>query len=118
MSLVWLRRKGSNWDFAQQFEDYMSPFAINDFLQPPVLAFDFDWGAALFYRMLRRPVKIDDMPGCWRSYEDIRIIISLGITRIAVTRDFILPSMNSIGEVENEILSDAQFKCEVHKQCW
>ncbi|CAG8634545.1 6059_t:CDS:2 [Paraglomus brasilianum] len=76
------------------------PKFIDDFLQHSEPEINFDWGGALLDRMSQRPIQIANAPGCWRSHDDIRIIISLGLTRLAVTREFMLPSGNSIGEVE------------------
>ncbi|CAG8671841.1 8541_t:CDS:1, partial [Paraglomus brasilianum] len=33
MSLVWLRKEGSNWDFTQQFEDYMGGVSWDTFVR-------------------------------------------------------------------------------------
>ena len=62
------------------------PKFVDDFLQPSEPAVNYDWGGALFERMVERfMVQIGDAPGCWRSHKDIHVIISLGLTRLAVT---------------------------------
>ncbi|CAG8536916.1 11796_t:CDS:2, partial [Racocetra fulgida] len=77
------------------------PKFIDDLLGPSVLTSDFDWGNQLFNKISNRNIaKVGDNPGNWESLDDIRTVISFGLTRQLVKRDFLLPSLTSIGELE------------------
>ncbi|KAK3828337.1 MAG: hypothetical protein J3Q66DRAFT_322432 [Benniella sp.] len=65
---------------------------------------DIDWGHDMFNSVQERYGTIRTMEdqGSWRSYQDIRTIISLAITRQVILRTFQLPSRATIGEVERD----------------
>ncbi|GES82614.1 hypothetical protein GLOIN_2v1805244 [Rhizophagus clarus] len=77
------------------------PKFIDDLLSPPILMSDFDWGNQLFTTMSNQNiVKINKGPGSWKSLDDIRTIISFGLTGQPIKRDFRLTSGMSIGKLE------------------
>ncbi|CAG8510643.1 12022_t:CDS:1 [Acaulospora colombiana] len=83
------------------FDTGFIPKLIDDLLKHPVLRSDLDWGNQLFAKMSRRAVAtVGDKPGNWKSFHDIRTIISFGLTGQPINRNFRLPSRTSIGELE------------------
>ncbi|RGB40528.1 hypothetical protein C1646_687708, partial [Rhizophagus diaphanus] len=92
------------------------PKFIDDLLSPSVLTSDFDWGNQLFNKISKRTIaKIGNNPGNWKSLDDIRTIISFGLTRQSIKRDFLLPSSMTIGELERAgLIYLSNFKGEQH----
>lgn len=83
------------------FDTGFIPKFIDDLLGPHILESDFDWGNQLFTKISGRNVAIvGKNPGNWKSLEDMRTVISFGLTGQLVERDFLLPSRTSIGELE------------------
>ncbi|CAG8567503.1 3221_t:CDS:2 [Diversispora eburnea] len=83
------------------FDTGFIPKFIDDLLGPSVLTSDFDWGNQLFTKISKRTVAmVGNDPGNWKSLNDIRTVISFGLTGQLVKRDFLLPSRTSIGELE------------------
>ncbi|CAG8661461.1 7898_t:CDS:2, partial [Ambispora gerdemannii] len=83
------------------FDSGFIPKFIDDLLQPTLLMSNFDWGNHLFISMSERTVAtVGNAPGNWKKLDDIRTVISFGLTRQLVKRDFLLPSRTSIGELE------------------
>src|SRR5262249_5046937 len=79
------------------------PRFIDFLLQYDGLKMDNDWGKILYHEVVNHyQSKIADKPGHWRNKDDIRTIISFGITRQPVTREFLLPSGQSIGDIERD----------------
>ncbi|CAG8635862.1 10024_t:CDS:2 [Funneliformis caledonium] len=90
----------------QHFQIAMSdtgfiPKLIDDLLSPPILTSYFDWGNQLFAKIFqRKTAKIGNNPGDWKDLDDIRTVISFGLTRQLIKREFRLKSGISIGELE------------------
>ncbi|CAG8678677.1 6523_t:CDS:2 [Funneliformis mosseae] len=83
------------------FDTGFIPKYLDNLLSPQNITPHIDWGNILFHTMSVQSVEINELkPGCWKSIEDICTIISFGITRQTVRRDFLLPSWTSIGDVE------------------
>ncbi|CAG8767417.1 13659_t:CDS:1, partial [Funneliformis caledonium] len=83
------------------FDTGFIPKYLDNLLSPQKITPHIDWGNILFHTMSVQSVEINELkPGCWKSIEDICTIISFGITRQTVRRDFLLPSWTSIGDVE------------------
>ena len=83
------------------FDTGFIPKFIDDLLGPHTLVSDFDWGNQLFTKISGRNVaKIGNNPGDWKDLDDIRTVISFGLTGQLIKRDFLLPSRTSIGELE------------------
>ncbi|CAG8732837.1 4748_t:CDS:1, partial [Acaulospora colombiana] len=83
------------------FDTGFIPKFIDDLICTSVLRSNFDWGNQLFENVSQRNVaKVGNDPGNWKSSNDIRTIISFGLTRQLIKRDFLLPSRTSIGELE------------------
>ncbi|GES73730.1 hypothetical protein GLOIN_2v1805244 [Rhizophagus clarus] len=74
---------------------------IDDLLSPPTLMSDFNWGNQLFAKIFQRQTaKIGNNPGDWKDLDDIRTVISFGLTGQLIKREFRLKSGISIGELE------------------
>ncbi|CAB4436218.1 unnamed protein product [Rhizophagus irregularis] len=85
------------------FDTGFVPKFLGDFLSPEYITPKTDWGNNLHQRMKAESVNVDsNNPGHWKSIEDIRVIISFGLTRQIVERDFLLPSNTSIGDIERD----------------
>ncbi|KAF9979887.1 hypothetical protein BGZ65_005864 [Modicella reniformis] len=70
-----------------------------DFLLDPVsLSLNYDWGNRLFQTVTLK--YFSDNSSHWGYREDVHAIISLGLTRKDITREFILPSGKTIREIE------------------
>ncbi|CAG8792910.1 45284_t:CDS:2 [Gigaspora margarita] len=83
------------------FDTGFIPKFIDDLLGPSILTSKFDWGNQLFNKISNLNIAtVGNNPGNWKSLNDIRTIISFGLTRQLVKRDFLLPSCISIGELE------------------
>ncbi|CAG8472137.1 18335_t:CDS:2, partial [Acaulospora morrowiae] len=83
------------------FDTGFIPKFIDDLLNSSTLKSYFDWGNKLFTKISGRNVtKVGNNPGDWKNLDDIRTVISFGLTGHHVTRDFLLPSRTSIGELE------------------
>jgi hypothetical protein len=79
------------------------PKFLSDFLSPEFITTKTDWGNNLHRRMIAESIRVDpNNPGQWKSIEDIRTIISFGLTRQIVERNFLLPSNTSIGDIERD----------------
>ncbi|RIB18477.1 hypothetical protein C2G38_2036856 [Gigaspora rosea] len=77
------------------------PKFIDDLLGTYFLTRNFDWGNQLFNKISNRNIAtVGDNPDNWKSLDDIRTIISFGLTGQLIKRDFLLPSHTSIGELE------------------
>ncbi|GES90818.1 hypothetical protein GLOIN_2v1805244 [Rhizophagus clarus] len=83
------------------FDTGFIPKFIDDLLSPPILMSDFNWGNQLFAKIFQRQTaKIGNNPGDWNDLDDIRIVISFGLTGQLIKREFRLKSGISIGELE------------------
>ncbi|GES74835.1 hypothetical protein GLOIN_2v1805244 [Rhizophagus clarus] len=83
------------------FDTGFIPKFIDDLLSPPILISDFNWGNQLFAKIFQRQTaKIGNNPGDWNDLDDIRIVISFGLTGQLIKREFRLKSGISIGELE------------------
>src|SRR5205085_11979335 len=61
----------------------------------------FDWGNQLFTKISQRNIaKIGNNPSEWKDLDDIPTVISFGLIRQLIKRDFRLKSGISIGELE------------------
>jgi hypothetical protein len=61
---------------------------------------DFDWGNQLFTKISgRNIVKIGEDSGSWKSLDDIRTVISFGLTRQPIKRDFLLNRLVSLNDL-------------------
>jgi len=97
------------------FDTGFIPKFLDDLLSPEYITPQTDWGNNLFYTMALRSVEINQNNlCCWKSTKDICIIISFGITRQTVRRDFLLPSLTSIGDVERAGLIFLAVPTETH----
>ncbi|GET52487.1 hypothetical protein GLOIN_2v1805244 [Rhizophagus irregularis DAOM 181602=DAOM 197198] len=77
------------------FDTGFIPKFIDDLLGPSTLKSDFDWGNQLLTKISGRNI------GNWKEeFSDMRIVISFGLTRQPIKRDFRLTSGLSIGELE------------------
>ncbi|GES98232.1 hypothetical protein GLOIN_2v1805244 [Rhizophagus clarus] len=77
------------------------PKFIDDLLSPLSLMSDFNWGNQLFAKIFQRQTaKIGNNPGDWKDLDDIRTVISFGLTGQLIKREFRLNSGISIGELE------------------
>jgi hypothetical protein len=85
------------------FDTGFVPKFLNYFLSPEFITSQTDWGHNLYCSMMAESVIVDsNIPGYWKSYEDIRTIISFGLTGQIVMRNFLLPSKTSIGDIERD----------------
>ncbi|RIA91522.1 hypothetical protein C1645_821932 [Glomus cerebriforme] len=85
------------------FDTGFVPKFLDDFLSPKFITLKTDWENNLHHRMTAESVKVDsNNPDHWKSIKDIRTIISFGLTRQIVERDFLLPSNTSIGDIERD----------------
>ncbi|CAG8639550.1 5838_t:CDS:2, partial [Funneliformis caledonium] len=76
------------------------PKFIDDLLSPTLMSY-FDWGNLLFTKISQRNIaKIGNNPNEWKDLDDIRTVISFGLTRQLIKRNFQLKSGISIGELE------------------
>ncbi|CAG8550372.1 15703_t:CDS:2, partial [Acaulospora morrowiae] len=83
------------------FDTGFIPKFIDDLLSCSTLTSYFDWGNQLFTKISDRNVAtVGNNPGDWKNLEDIRTVISFGLTGHHIMRDFLLPSRTSIGELE------------------
>ncbi|GET03046.1 hypothetical protein GLOIN_2v1805244 [Rhizophagus clarus] len=83
------------------FDTGFIPKFIDDLLSPPFLMSHFDWGNRLFTGISqRKTAEIGNNPGDWKDLNDIRTVISFGLTGQLIKREFQLKSGISIGELE------------------
>ncbi|GES82061.1 hypothetical protein GLOIN_2v1805244 [Rhizophagus clarus] len=83
------------------FDTGFIPKFIDDLLSPPFLMSHFDWGNRLFTGISqRKTAEIGNNPGDWKDLDDIRTVISFGLTGQLIKREFRLKSGTSIGELE------------------
>ncbi|GES77802.1 hypothetical protein GLOIN_2v1805244 [Rhizophagus clarus] len=83
------------------FDTGFIPKFIDDLLSPPFLMSHFDWGNQLFTGISqRKTAEIGNNPGDWKDLDDIRTVISFGLTGQLIKREFRLKSGISIGELE------------------
>ncbi|RUS14452.1 hypothetical protein BC937DRAFT_93803, partial [Endogone sp. FLAS-F59071] len=80
------------------------PRFIDFFLRYDALKTNNNWGQNLYREVVHRygSTNFENEPGYWSSSHDIRAIISFGITGQLVTREFLLPSGRSIGDIERD----------------
>jgi hypothetical protein len=79
--------------FIPKFLDYL--------LSPTYIGSKIDWGNILISRMGSEPIEVNENKECcWKNREDIQAIISFGLTQQPVKKDFLLPSLASIGDAE------------------
>ncbi|CAI2178094.1 8894_t:CDS:2 [Funneliformis geosporum] len=84
------------------FDTGFVPKFLSYFLTPEAITTKTDWGNNLHY-LMNAPVMVDpDNPGYWKNRNDIRTIVSFGLTRQIVKRNFQLPSKTSIGDIERD----------------
>ncbi|KAF9946160.1 hypothetical protein BGZ65_010014, partial [Modicella reniformis] len=80
------------------------PRFLDCLLEQTHISTDTDWGKHMYNCVFGRygTVQTAGDQGSWRSYDDIRTIISLAMTRHVITRSFQLPSGARIGDVERD----------------
>ncbi|KAF9426123.1 hypothetical protein BGZ76_002903 [Entomortierella beljakovae] len=76
------------------------PRYIDFFLKPISLSRDIDWGNLLFDEVTQGYSQASSFASNQLARTDLRTIISLGLIKIAITRDTLLPSGKTVGEVE------------------
>ncbi|KAF9416668.1 hypothetical protein BGZ76_004619 [Entomortierella beljakovae] len=74
------------------------PIYIDLLLKVGTFSADYDWGNALFSWVCSK--YLSDTRAYWSPDDDIRAIISLGLTKLVITREYVLPGGKTIGEVE------------------
>ncbi|KAG0305792.1 hypothetical protein BGZ99_001980 [Dissophora globulifera] len=75
------------------------PRFIDFLLKPRSLSLDYDWGNSLYDTVSSKYFPTGNTDD-WGPQDDVRAIISLGLTRMQITRKYILPSKKTVGEVE------------------